>query len=150
MSDSPESHTAHRARTVVAYADTNLFVALFATDDHPSHAAAVQLFQRVAEGVVRLIVTALIVAELAYVTRSVLKWNRATVSERLAAILETDGLIVVDSAVLLRTLALYQQNPRLDFADAYLAACALELGPPVVASFDADFDRLTDLTRIRQ
>lgn len=134
----------------MAYADTNLFVALFAADDHPSHAAALRLFRRVAEGSLRLIVTPMIVAELVYVGRSLLKWSRTTVSDRLTTMLEADGLIVPESMVLRRGLTLYREYPRLDFADAYIAASALELGPQLVASFDADFDRIAGVTRLKQ
>jgi len=135
---------------VLAYGDTNLFVALFATDEHPSHAAALRLFQRVAEGALRLIVTPMVLAEIVYVTTSVLRWNRSTVAERLSALLGADGLEVREPAVLLRTLALYRDVRRLDFADAYLAASALEEGPPLIASFDADTDAVTGIRRIRR
>ncbi|HET7685719.1 MAG TPA: PIN domain-containing protein [Candidatus Limnocylindria bacterium] len=135
---------------LVAYADTNLFVALFATDEHPSHAAALRLFQRVAEGALRLIVTPMVLAEIAYVTTSVLRWNRANVAEKLGAMLGADGLEIREQQVLLRTLALYRDVRRLDFADAYLAALALEEGPPVIASFDADCDAVVGLKRIKR
>lgn len=133
-----------------AYADTNLFVALFATDEHPHHAAALGIFRRVAEGTLRLIVTPLVVAELAYVTTAVLGWRRMTVADRLGAMLTADGLEVRELPVLHRTLALYRDLRRLDFADAYLAAAALEAGPPVIASFDADADLVEGVTRIKR
>lgn len=135
---------------MIAYADTNLFVALFATAEHPRHAAALQLFRRVAEGGLRLIVTPAIVAELAYVTTKALAWNRRTVAERLTAMLQSAGLDVSESVVLERTLALYRDVVRLDFADAYVAAVALERGPSVVASFDSDFDRVSGITRLER
>jgi predicted nucleic acid-binding protein len=134
----------------VAYADTNLFVALFATDEHPSHDTALEIFRRVADGTLRLIVAPLIVAELVYVTTSVLRWNRATVAERLTAMLEADGLDVREADVLVRSFALYRDVRRMDFADAYLAAAALEIGPPIIASFDADADLVEGVTRIKQ
>lgn len=137
-------------RGSTAYADTNLFVALFATSEHPSHDTALEIFRRVADGTLRLIVTPLIIAELVYVTTSVLRWNRVTVADRLTAMLQADGLEVREPGVLLRSFALYRDARRLDFADAYLAAAALELGPPVIASFDADTDRVEGLTRIKR
>lgn len=137
-----------RAEITVAWADTNLFVALFATEEHPGHDRALDLFRRAAEGSLRLIVTPLVVAELVYVTTSVLRWSRAVVCGRLGSLLDADGIEVRESAVLHRALVLYRDVARLDFADAYLGACAVELGPPLVASFDADFDRVEGTTRL--
>ncbi len=101
-----------------------------------------------AEGALGLIVTPIIVAELVYVTRGVIGWSRAVSAERLGALLDADGLVVIEADVLRRALRLYGERTRLDFADAYLAALALELAPGAVASFDTDFDALEGLRRI--
>ena len=47
-----------------------------------------------------------------------------------------------------RALQLCREHSRLDFADAYLAAIALEVGPEAIASFDADFDVVKGVRRI--
>ena len=125
-----------------------MFVALLAGPTHALHGPALSLFRRVAEGTLRLIVTPIVVAELVYVTRDVVGWSRTVIAERLGSLLDTDGLVVMEAAVTRRALTLYGERTRLDFADAYLAAAALELGPAAVASFDADFDALTGLRRI--
>jgi predicted nucleic acid-binding protein len=141
----------NRARDVArehAYADTNLFVALLAGPAHPLHEDALGIFRRVAEGALRLIVTSIVVAELVYVTRSLLGWERQLAAENLESLLEADGLVLTDSRVLRRALRLYGEKPRLDFADAYLAAAALEVGPAAVASFDTDLDSVPGLRRI--
>jgi predicted nucleic acid-binding protein len=131
-----------------AYADTNVFVALFAGPSHPLHDPALVVLRRVAEGALRLIVTPIVVAELVYVGRSLLGWSRRLTAERLGALLEADGLEVPEHAVLLSALRLYGERSRLDFADAYLAAAAMEVGPAAVASFDTDFDVLEGVRRI--
>ena len=125
-----------------------MFVALLAGPTHALHGPALSLFRRVAEGTLRLIVTPIVVAELVYVTRDVVGWSRTVIAERLGSLLDADGLVVMEAAVTRRALTLYGERIRLDFADAYLAAAALELGPAAVASFDADFDALTGLRRI--
>ena len=61
---------------------------------------------------------------------------------------KADGLVVPEAAVLARACALYGADSRLDFADAYLAANGLEAGPPTVASFDADLDRIPGIQRL--
>ena len=132
----------------LAYADTNLFVALFGDSTHPLHERALGLFRRVAEGDLSLIVTAMVVAELVYVARSILGWSREQTATQLGSLLEADGLVVAEQAVLQRALALYREWARLDFADAYLAAAALESGPATVASFDTDFDLVAGVRRV--
>ncbi len=49
---------------------------------------------------------------------------------------------------LLRALRLFGDVPRVDFADAYLAAVAIEVGPPAIVSFDADLDAVDGVGRI--
>jgi predicted nucleic acid-binding protein len=129
-----------------AYADTNVFVALFSDENHQLHAPALQLFRRVAEGTLTLIVTPVIMAELAYVASKVLEWTRAQTTERLTTLLDADGLSVPERAVLRRALELYGAQRRLDFADAYLAAAALERGPSSIATFDSDLKAIPGLT----
>lgn len=66
----------------------------------------------------------------------------------LGALLSADGLAVAEAATIQRALLLYKERPKLDFADAYLAAAALEVGPPTVASFDRGLDTVEGIRRI--
>lgn len=132
----------------VAWADTNLFVALFADRAHPLHDRAVQLFQRVTDGALRLIVTPVVVAELVYVAERLFEWRRSTTANRVGQLLRADGLEVREAEALGRALELYGGQRRLDFADAYLAGSALAVGPASVASLDRDFDRVTGVRRV--
>jgi hypothetical protein len=65
-----------------------------------------------------------------------------------AGIIAASLLVVPEAAVVERALRLYGTRGRLDFADAYLAALALEVGPPVVASLNADLGSVEGVTRI--
>ena len=125
-----------------------MFVGLLAGPEHALHDAALDVFRRVADGALRLIVTPIVVAELVYVTRSLFTWTRRSTAERLGSLLEADGLAITERAVIVRALQLYREHSRLDFADAYLAAIALEVGPAAVTSFDADFDAVKGIRRI--
>jgi len=131
----------------VAYGDTNTFIALLAGESHPLHQRALGLFRRV-DGELALVVTAIVVAELVYVTTATMGSSRQVVGERLSALLQADGLVLPERPTVLRALELYATGTRLDFADAYLAAAALEVGPNVVASFDSDFDAIEGIRRI--
>lgn len=137
-----------RGRPDLAYADTNVFVALLVGPGHPLHEQALGLFRRVADGQLGLIVTPVVVAELVYVARSLLGWTRRLTAQRLGPLLEADGLVLTEGPTITRALRLYWERSRLDFADAYLASLALEVGPPAVASFDADLDTVEGVRRI--
>jgi len=120
----------------VAYVDTNVLVGLFAAPDHALHDRALDLFRRVADGDVALILTSVITAELCFVGNRVLGWSRPKVADTLSRLLEADGLIVPEAASLHLALDLYGRHRRLAFPDAYLAARALRDGPTVIATFD--------------
>jgi predicted nucleic acid-binding protein len=135
-------------RPDLAWADTNLFVSLFADESHPLHVRALDLFRRVADGSLRLIVTPVVMAELVYVVESLFRWRRRTVAERLGELIASEGLDVRETDALERALELYGATARLDFADAYLAGCALMAGPSRVASLDRAFDRLAGVRRV--
>lgn len=137
-----------RPQPDLVYADTNVFVALLAGTAHPLHDRALGVFRRVADGELGLIVTPIVVAELVYVARSVLGWTRRVAAERIGSLLEADGLVLTERPTVLRALDLYGGNAKLDLADAYLSAAALEAGPPAVASFDSDFDTVEGVRRI--
>jgi predicted nucleic acid-binding protein len=145
---SPQGRRGPRGRPDLAYADTNLFVALLAGPEHPLHEPALGVFRRVADGELGLIVTPIVVAELVYVAQSLLVWNRKTSAERLGSLLAAEGLVLSEGATLFRALELYGARSKLDFADAYLAAVALEIGPPTVASFDRDLDDIEGVRRL--
>lgn len=106
------------------------------------------MFRRVAAGKLLLIITPVVMAELVYVAAGPLRWARSQTSERLTALLDAEGVITPERSTLQRALALFRVHRRLDFADAYLAAVALEAGPPVVASFDGDLGRIEGLRRV--
>ena len=139
---------AARPQPAAAYADTNLFVALLAGPGHPLHEPALGIFRRVADRELNLIVTPIVVAELTYVARSLFGWSRRLSADRIGSMLRADGIVLWERSALLRALELYGTGSRLDFADAYLAAAALEVGPPAVASFDTDLDTVEGVRRI--
>ncbi len=137
-----------RRRPEMAYADTNVFIALLVGTSHPLHEPALSIFRRVAGGELVLLVTPVIVAELVYVGRSLLRWTRGVTAARLGELLSADGLVVAEAETVQRALLLYRKWSKLDFADAYLAAAALEVGPAVVASLDAGLDTVEGVRRI--
>jgi predicted nucleic-acid-binding protein len=72
---------------------------------------------------------------------------RARVAELLRAILGFPAVVVLDPAMLLRALEVYE-TARLDFAEAYLVAQAERSGVGMVASFDRAIDRVGTVRRL--
>jgi predicted nucleic acid-binding protein len=54
---------------------------------------------------------------------------------------------VIDEDLLLRAIEIYELD-RLDFAEAYVVACAERSGVGAVASFDRSIDRVRSVERI--
>ena len=89
----------------------------------------------------------LIVAETVYVLESVYKASRDQVANAMRSLIAMRSMITVDPALLLRAIEVYEVN-RLDFAEAYLVACAETAGLGAIASFDKAIDRVTTVTRM--
>ncbi len=89
----------------------------------------------------------LVVAELVYVLQSFYEQPRPRVAELVRAVVAFPPIVVVDPALLLRALEVYEVH-RLDFAEAYLVAAAERAGIREVASFDRSIDRVTTVRRI--
>ena len=129
--------------TLSAFLDTNVLVRYF-TGDPPEQARRAAAYLAWAD---ELLVPDLVVAELVYVLQSFYEVERARVAELLRAVLAFPAVVVVDAALLLRALEVYEVE-RLDFADAYLVASAEASGVGAIASFDRSIDRVGTVRRI--
>lgn len=93
-----------------------------------------------------LVLADLVVAECVYVLESYYEVPRAQVAELMRAALAMPA-VIAHVNLLLRALEVYELE-RLDFADAYLVACA-ELGDgDAIASFEKALDRVGSVERI--
>jgi predicted nucleic acid-binding protein len=128
---------------VSAFVDTNILVRHL-TGEPPEMAARATAYL---EAEPNLLVTDLIVAETIYVLESFYETPRGQTAEAIRSLLALDSAISVDTALLLRALEVYEIE-RLDFAEAYLVACAESTGVRAVASFDRSIDRVGTVQRI--
>jgi predicted nucleic acid-binding protein len=119
-----------------AFLDTNIIVRHL-TGDPPRMARQATAFLAAAD---ELLLTDLIVAETIYVLESFCEVAHHRVAELIRAVLAFPPVTVVDDALLLRALEVYEVH-RLDFAEAYLVACAEVSGVGAVASFDRALSR---------
>ncbi len=102
------------------FVDANVFLR-YLTNDVPARAAAVEeLFLRAAQGKVRLVTNAMVIAELVWVLESHYRLDRAGVLERTLAVAHMDGLALSDIDLLTDAMFLYE-SAKIDFIDAYNA-----------------------------
>jgi predicted nucleic-acid-binding protein len=93
-----------------------------------------------------LLLADLVVAEVVCVLESFYEVPRQRVAELVRAIIAFPAIVVLDPAMLLRALEVYETD-RLDFAEAYLVAQAERSGVGAVASFDKAIDRVATVRR---
>ena len=126
-----------------AFVDTNVLVRHL-TGDPPAMATRATAFLR--EGS-ELLLADLVVAETIYVLESFYEVAREQIATTIRSLLAFDSISVVDRDVLLRAVEVYESD-RLDFAEAYLVACAESTGISRVVSFDRSLDRVSSIERV--
>lgn len=140
---SPDSRRQGNRTPLRAFCDTNILVRHL-TGDPPEMAARVTRFLAEAD---ELLLVDLIVAEVVNVLESFYEVSRPQVAESVRSVLAFGPLTVLDEALLLRAIEVYEVDG-LDFAEAYLVASAESSGVGAVASFDRSIDRVTTVQRI--
>lgn len=123
--------------------DTNILIRHL-TGDPPEMAARATAYLDSAR---ELLLTDLIVAETVYVLESFYQAPRHQIAEAVRSLIAFDSIVCVDPALMLRTIEVYETD-RIDFAEAYLVACAESTGVGKIASFDRSIDRVETIERI--
>jgi len=128
---------------VTAFVDTNILVGHL-TGDPPAMARRATAYLAAAG---ELLLADLVVAETIYVLESFYEPPRAQVAQAIRSLLAFDAIVTVDPALVLRAVEVYE-TARIDFAEAYLVACAESTGVGEIASFDRSIDRVSTVTRV--
>ena len=128
---------------MTAFVDTNVLVRHL-TGDPPELAARATAYLASAA---TLLLTDLVAAETVYLLESFYEVAREQVAEALRSLVAFEPIVTVDPALLLRAIEAYETD-RVDFAEAYLAACAESTGVLRIASFDRSLDRIETVERI--
>lgn len=126
-----------------AFVDTNILVRHL-TGDPPEMAERATRYLATERD---LLLTDLVVAETVYVLESFYEAPRGQVAEAVRSLIAFDSMVCVDPALLLRALEVYETD-RLDFAEAYLVACAESTEVGRVVSFDRTIDRVDTVERV--
>lgn len=126
-----------------AFIDTNILVRHL-TGDPPAMAARATAYLGAET---ELLLTDLVAAETVYVLESFYDAPRDQVAQAVRSLVAFDSVVCVDAALLLRAIEVYETD-RIDFAEAYLVACAESTGIGKIASFDQSLDRVHTVERI--
>jgi predicted nucleic acid-binding protein len=129
--------------SVSAFVDTNILIRHL-TGDPPEMATRATAYL---ETETQLLLTDLVAAETVYVLESFYEAPRDQVAEALRSLVAFDSIVCVDPALLSRALEVYETD-RIDFAEAYLVACAESTGVAKIASFDRSLDRVETIERV--
>jgi predicted nucleic acid-binding protein len=128
---------------VSAFVDTNVLVRHLTGDPPELAERATAYLGRERQ----LLLTDLVASEPVYVLESYYEAPRLEVAQALRSLVAFDSVVCIDPALLLRALEVYETD-RLDFAEAYLVACAETTGVRRVVSFDRSIDRVDTVQRI--
>ena len=93
-----------------------------------------------------LLISDLVVAECIYVLEFFYEVERARVAELMRSAIALGSVTVVDAALLLRSLEIYETEP-IDFVEGYLVAGAEATGVGSIVSFDRSIDRVESVSR---
>jgi predicted nucleic-acid-binding protein len=122
--------------------DTNVLVRLAVGDD-PGQTAAAEAFVR--RGVW---VSHLVIAETVWVLRSVYGLDAVSVADAVAMFLDHPQLAIQDRDVVVAALSQFRARPAIRFSDCLVLEIARKAGHLPVGTFDRDFSKLSDVTRI--
>jgi uncharacterized protein len=129
-----------------AFIDTNLFLR-YLTNDIPEKADRVEdLLQQAALGEIVLVTTSLVIAEIVWTLTSFYGLSREQIRDRVLAILNTPGLEVAESDLLIEAATNYAAK-NVDFIDAYNAAWMVQQQLSTAYTFDRKhFSRFENIT----
>ena len=126
-----------------AFVDTNILIRHLTGDpEDTAGRATVYLATEL-----QLLLTDLVVAETVYVLESFYEVPRDRVADAVRSLVAFESIVCVDPALLLRAIEVYETE-RIDFAEAYLVACAESTGVARIASFDRSLDRVRTIERV--
>jgi predicted nucleic acid-binding protein len=117
------------------FADTNLFLR-YLTNDVPEQADAFErILHQAAAGDLTLITNGLVIAEILWTLESYYQLTPPVAQDKILAILNTPGLVVVDGDLVLQAV-LWHVEKRVDFIDAYNAAWMIDQDIRTIYTFD--------------
>ena len=130
----------------MAYVDANVLLRHFLSDNDAQSPRATALMERVSQGFDTVDLAETTLFEVVFTLGRTYKRSKANIAELMSSFLALPAVRFPRERRALLALDLFKQS-NISFADAYLAALALESDGQVF-SFARDFDRIPGITRI--
>lgn len=129
------------------FLDTNIFLRHLRAD-HPEHSPrATAYLMRIERGELKARTADTVIFETVYTLQRFYRQPKAAIRDALLPLIELPGIILPGKRRFREVFELYV-DLNLPFADAYHAVLMKRLGSTEVVSFDRDFDRIPDVTRV--
>ena len=129
------------------FLDTNVLLRYLTEDDEGKAEQALDLLLRIERGEEKVMTSPLVIFETIFTLQKMYKLPRRTISELMLPIVFLRGLQLSDKDVYPRAFDLYVTK-NISFADAYNAAYMMVEEIRDIYSWDTDFDKIDDITRI--
>ena len=131
-----------------AFLDTNVLIDFLWPEHKDHHLRAVNLFNDVEAGRLRLHLAPTTIFEAAYVFDRVYRTPRQQIASALANVLALNGISLPERAAIISTLDLWARESPLSFADCYHLVLAESLGLEAISSFDRKMGRYPGVERL--
>lgn len=132
------------------YIDTDVIIRLLTGDDPVKQEKAAKLFEQVEQGSLTVVAPDTVIADATYVLSSprLYKHSRQDVAALLTPLVRLLGFHVKNKRTVLAALTLYGYGQtKMDFGDAMIVASMQESSSRTLYSFDADFDKISGISR---
>ena len=133
------------------FIDANIFIRYVTSDDPGASSIAAEIIRRLSDGREEAFTTDVHIHETAYVlaSRNLYGLSHGVVAGALKQLLLIKNLKMNNKQICLEALDVFAQYPRLDFADALAVATMHRKGITEIYSFDRDFDKVQEVTRVQ-
>lgn len=129
------------------FLDTNILIRFFTRDDPAKAQAAYQLIRRVERDEERVVLTPLVIFEVVFLLERRYAVAKAEIREKIGDLLSLRSVQLAEKSLCRKALDLYvEQN--VAYADAYHVAWMQQQGLKELYSWDREFDRVPEVTRI--
>jgi len=132
------------------FIDANIFLRYLTGDDVVKANACFALFQRLVRDEEQVTTSETVIAEVVYVLKSRSLYGLAAgeIQQRLLPLLLMRGLRLRERRTIVRALDIFASHPTIDFEDALSVAHMEREGIAELYSYDRDFDRIAEVTRV--
>ncbi len=132
------------------FIDTNVLLRHI-TDDNPVQSPlAAELLDRIADGQIEGMLSITVIFETVFTLQGLYHFKREVIAPAIRVIIGAPGLHLIDTSeeLISHTLDLYTSIRKLSFADCYHAVLSQSFCNGEIYTFDREFDRIPELTRL--